>query len=35
LNIGARSERCPGKTKPNAFLTKLRETADKLRQQLV
>jgi IclR family transcriptional regulator, pca regulon regulatory protein len=35
LNIGAQSERCPAKTMLNVFLPKLRETAEKLRQQLV
>src|ERR1051325_10645975 len=35
LNVGAQSERCSAKTMLNVFLPKLRETADKLRQQLV
>src|SRR5215813_6904874 len=35
LNIGAQSERCSGKTMLNAFLPKLRATAERLQQQLV
>jgi IclR family pca regulon transcriptional regulator len=35
LNIGAQSERSSAKTMLNVFLPKLRETAEKLRQQLV
>jgi IclR family pca regulon transcriptional regulator len=35
LNVGAHSERCPAKTMLNVFLPKLRETAERLRQQLV
>ena len=35
LNIGAQSERCPARTMQGVFLPKLRETAEKLRQQLV
>jgi IclR family pca regulon transcriptional regulator len=35
LNIGAQSERCSARTMLTVFLPKLRETADKLRQQLV
>jgi len=35
LNIGAQSERCSSRTMLNVFLPKLRDTADKLRQQLV
>jgi IclR family pca regulon transcriptional regulator len=35
LNIGAQSERCSARAMLNVFLPKLRETADKLQQQLV
>jgi IclR family pca regulon transcriptional regulator len=35
LNIGAQSERCAAKVMQGAFLSKLRQTAERLSQQLV